>query len=530
MAMVGTLLLIACGNVANLLVARAATRQREISIRLSLGASKSAIFRLLLIESLLLSLVGGGLGLLVASWTGSLLLRFLPFENVGQVFSTAPDGRILLFTLGLSVITALVFGSLPALQIAKPDVISTLKNEAASVIGSSHVKLRKALVAAQISLSLLLLTGAGLFARSLYNLMQVSTGMRTDRVLSFSIDPSLGGYSDERARQLFLALQQAFGAAPGTQAVSASESPILANDNWMSTTRAEGYTAKDTENLNPDVNGVLPAFFSTMGIPLVTGREFTDRDSFGAPKVAIVNESFVKYFFRGRNPIGRHIGFGSPQTAKLDMEIVGVVKDVKAVDLKRKPSRQVWIPALQDEHPSSLTFYIRTDIDPQSMARLAHRTVRRLDAALPVYGMKTVESQIRETHYIDRLITMLSAAFGLLATLLAAVGLYGVMAFTVARRTRELGIRMALGAQRGSVVRLVMQEVFLLAGIGIAVALPLAFWLGRFVESQLFGLKATDPSTLTAATLLLATVALAAGYIPALRATRIDPMDALRWE
>jgi predicted permease len=530
MAMVGTLLLIACGNVANLLVARAATRQREISIRLSLGASKSAIFRLLLIESLLLSLVGGGLGLLVASWTGSLLLRFLPFENVGQVFSTAPDGRILLFTLGLSVITALVFGSLPALQIAKPDVISTLKNEAASVIGSSHVKMRKALVAAQISLSLLLLTGAGLFARSLYNLMQVSTGMRTDRVLSFSIDPSLGGYSDERARQLFLALQQAFGAAPGTQAVSASESPILANDNWMSTTRAEGYTAKDTENLNPDVNGVLPAFFSTMGIPLVTGREFTDRDSFGAPKVAIVNESFVKYFFRGRNPIGRHIGFGSPQTAKLDMEIVGVVKDVKAVDLKRKPSRQVWIPALQDEHPSSLTFYIRTDIDPQSMARLAHRTVRRLDAALPVYGMKTVESQIRETHYIDRLITMLSAAFGLLATLLAAVGLYGVMAFTVARRTRELGIRMALGAQRGSVVRLVMQEVFLLAGIGIAVALPLAFWLGRFVESQLFGLKATDPSTLTAATLLLATVALAAGYIPALRATRIDPMDALRWE
>jgi ABC-type antimicrobial peptide transport system permease subunit len=212
------------------------------------------------------------------------------------------------------------------------------------------------------------------------------------------------------------------------------------------------------------------------------------------------------------------------------MEIVGVVKDVKAVDLKRKPSRQVCISALQDEHPSSLTFYIRTDIDPQSMARLAHRTVRRLDAALPVYGMKTMESQIRETHYIDRLITMLSAAFGLLATLLAAVGLYGVMAFTVARRTRELGIRMALGAQRGSVVRLVMQEVFLLAGIGIAVALPLAFWLGRFVESQLFGLKATDPSTLTAAASLLATVALAAGYIPALRATRIDPMDALRWE
>jgi predicted permease len=349
-------------------------------------------------------------------------------------------------------------------------------------------------------------------------------------VLSFSIDPSLAGYSDERARQLFSRLQEALRAAPGAQAVSGSENPILANDNWMSTTRAEGYTAKEGEDLNPDVNGVLPTFFSTMGIPLVTGREFTERDSFGAPKVAIVNETFANYFFHHRNPIGRHIGFGSPRSAKLDMEIVGVVKDVKAVDLKRKPTRQVWIPALQEEHPAGLTFYIRTENDPQSTAKLARRTVRRIDAALPVYSMKTVETQIRETHYIDRLITMLSAAFGLLATLLAAVGLYGVMAFTVARRTRELGIRMALGAQRASVIRLVMREVFLLAGIGIGAALPLAFGLGRFIESQLFGLKATDPSTLITATFLLATVALAAGYIPALRATRIDPMDALRWE
>jgi ABC-type antimicrobial peptide transport system permease subunit len=212
------------------------------------------------------------------------------------------------------------------------------------------------------------------------------------------------------------------------------------------------------------------------------------------------------------------------------MEIVGVVNDVKSVDLKQKPSRQVWIPALQDEHPSSLTFYIRTENDPESMAKMPRRTVRRLDAALPVYDMKTLESQIHETHYTDRLITLLSAAFGLLATLLAAVGLYGVMAFTVSRRTRELGIRMALGAQRGSVVRLVMREVFLLAAIGIGIALPLAFGLGRLIESQLFGLKAMDPLTVTAATLLLATVALAAGYIPALRATPIDPMDALRWE
>jgi predicted permease len=530
MAMVGTLLLIACGNVANLLVARAATRQREISIRLSLGASKGAIFRLVLIESLLLSVVGGALGLLVASWSGSLLLRFLPFQNSEQAFSRSADARILLFTLALSLLTALVFGSLPALQIAKPDVASTLKNEATSVIGSGHVKLRKALVAAQISLSLLLLIGAGLFARSLYNLMQVRTGMRTEGVLSFSVDPSLAGYSDERARRVFRDLQQGIEAVPGVDAVSASENPLLANNNWLETTRAEGYLAKEGETVNPEVNGVLPGFFSMMGVPLITGREFTDRDTFGAQKVAIVNESFVKYFFHDRNPRGRNIGFGSRHTAKLDMEIVGVVKDVKMVDLKQKPIQQVWVPALEDEHPSSVTFYVRTADDLTTMSDRVRRALRRLDPGLPIYDVKTLETQIRETHYIDRLITMLSAAFGFLATLLAAIGLYGVMAFTVAQRTRELGIRMALGAQHGTVVRLVMREVVLLAGIGIGVALPLVFGLGRFIESQLFELKATDPPTLTAATLLLAVVALGAGYIPALRATRIDPMDALRWE
>ncbi len=530
MAMVGTLLLIACGNVANLLVARAATRQREISIRLSLGASKGAIFRLILIESLLLSVAGGALGLLVAAWSGSLLLRFLPFENSGRAFSTSADIRVLLFTLALSILTALVFGSLPALQITKPDVASTLKNEAASVIGSGHVKLRKALVAAQISLSLLLLIGAGLFARSLYNLMQVRSGMRTEGLLSFSVDPSLAGYSDERARQAFRNLQQALDAISGARGVSAAESPVLADDHWMSTTRVEGYVAKEREDVNPEINGVLPGFFSTMGIPLLKGREFTERDTFGAPKAAIVNESFVKYFFHDRSPVGRHIGFGPAQTAKLDMEIVGVVKDTKQTDLKEKPVRQVWIPALQEDHPSSLTFYIRTEGDQARMADAVRSCVHRFDSALPIYDLKTVATQIRETHYIDRLITMLSAAFGFLATLLAAIGLYGVMAFTVAQRTRELGIRMALGAQHGSVVRLVMREVVLLALIGIGGALPLAFGLGRFIENQLFELKATDAPTLTAATLLLAMVALAAGYVPALRATRIDPMDALRWE
>lgn len=530
MAMVGTLLLIACGNVANLLVARAATRQKEIAIRLSLGATTSAIIRLVLIESLLLSAVGGAVGLLVAAWSGSLLLRMLPFETFSQVVSTTPDGRVLLFTVVLSVLTAVIFGLTPAVQIAKPDVVATLKNESRSVAGGGQIALRKGMVAAQISLSLLLLIGSGLFARSLYNLLESSPGMQTDNILSFSVDPSLAGYSGQKVRRLLRDLQQDLAALPGAMAVSGSGNKVLADDESMNTTQAEGYKGKDGEDLTPDTNTVLPNFFSTLGIPLESGRDFTPRDVLGAPKVAVVNQSFVNYYFRDRNPLGRHIGFGGIVGTKLDIEIVGVVKDAKSRSLKEKIHREVYTPALQDEAPSTLTFYIRTAGEASNMARLARRAVRQRDATLPIFDVKTIAAQIRETHYTDRLITVLSIAFGFVATLLAAVGLYGVMAFAVTRRTRELGIRMALGAQRTQVLRMVMREVFVLAAVGMAVALPLALALGRLIQSQLFELRSSDPGVLCAATAVLSAVALFAGYIPAFRATRIDPMNALRWD
>lgn len=530
MAMVGTLLLIACGNVANLLVARAASRQKEIAIRLSLGASKGSIVRLVLTESLTLSLMGGGLGLLVAAWSGSLLLKLLPFETFSQAVSTAPDGRVLIFTSALSLATAVLFGLTPALQIAKPDVIRNLRNESRPVAGGGNVALRKGMVAAQISLSLLLLIGAGLFARSLYNLLQSSPGMQTENVLQFSVDPSLAGYSDQKARQLFRELRQELSAMPGAVSVSGAANPVLADDESIRSTQAEGFRPSEGEDVTPDVNQVLPDFFSTLGVPLVAGREFDERDTFGAHKAAIVNQSFAETFFRGQNPLGRHIGFGGrPETTKLDMEIVGVVKDAKSRTMKEKVHRQVYTPVLQAE-PAALTFYIRTAGDANRMARMARRVVARRDPGLPVFDVKTIAGQIRETHYADRLITMLSIAFGFLATLLAAVGLYGVMAFSVARRTRELGIRMALGAQRAQVLRMVMKEVLLLAAIGVGAALPVAVALGRSIQGQLFQLKASDPGILCAATALLATVALAAGYIPAFRATRVDPMKALRWE
>jgi predicted permease len=297
-----------------------------------------------------------------------------------------------------------------------------------------------------------------------------------------------------------------------------------------STTRAEGYAAHEHEDLNPAINHVLPQFFSTLGIPLVSGREFTDRDTFGATKVAVVNESFVKYFFRGRNPLGRHLGFGDPDTAKLDIEIAGVIKDIKDRDLKSEVERQVWTPVLQEEKPSTITFYVRTGNDPKAMGATIRQTVRQLDARLPLYGMKTVDMQLNETHYVDRLLSMLSAAFGALATILAAIGLYGVMAYTVARRTPELGIRMALGAPRGNVLRLVMLEVVMLIIVGVGAALPIALALGHYLEKQLFQIKPNDPLTLLTATGLLTLIALIAGYIPAFRATRIDPVTALRWE
>lgn len=529
MAMVGTLLLIACGNVANLLVARAATRQNEIAIRLSLGATKLAIVRLVLIESFLLSFAGGALGLLVAAWSGSALLRVLPFETFSQAISTSLDVRVVVFTAVISVLTAVIFGLTPALQIAKPNVTATLKNESRSVAGGGHIAMRKGMVAAQISLSLLLLVGAGLFARSLYNIMAANAGMQTENILEFSIDPSLAGYSNQRVRLLQSQLEHDLSGLPGVLATSGAEVPVLADNDTMRTTQAEGFIPKEGDDANPYVNAVLPNFFAALNIPFIAGRDFSERDIFNAPKVAIVNESFVNFYFHGRNPLGRHIGFGPPGS-KLDMEIAGVVKDAKSKDLKSQPGKEVYVPALQDENPGALTYYLRTGGDANEMARLARRAVRQRDSSLPIFDMKTIATQIRETHYVDRLITLLSVAFGLLATLLAAVGLYGVMAFTVARRTRELGIRMALGAQRGEVLRLVMKEVLLVAGIGIGVALPLALGLGRLIQGQLFGLTAADPGVLAGAALVLTLVAMAAGLVPALRATRIDPVNALRWE
>jgi predicted permease len=529
LAMVGTLLLIACANVANLLVTRAQGRQKEISIRLALGATRRSLMRLIMAESLMIAAASGLLGLLLSGWIASLLVSLLPFNNIGAAIDTSPDWRVLAFTAGVSLLAALLAGVVPALQATRPDLAPALKNESRnSSLGLGQTRFRRVLICAQVALSFLLLAAAGLFARSLYKVMTVSSGIETSRLLAFSVDPSMHNYTPGRERRLVVDLQSALARIPGAQGASGVSNALLANNNDQNTVHIEGYRPSSNEDMNPGYNEMLPGFFSTAGVPIVAGRDFNDKDIAGAPQVVIVNETFQQRFFPHQSPLGHRIGWGD--TGPTNLEIVGVVRDMKVGDLKEKPRPWTFTPVLQNPAPGTVTFYVRTAHNPLTVAPAARQVVRRMDAALPVYDLKTVAAQIDETHFLDRLLAWLAVAFGCLATLLASIGLYGITAFNVSRRTQEIGIRMALGAARASVLRLVMREVLILTALGLLVAIPATLALGRLLESQLFEMKAADPLVILGAAAVVLLVSLLAGYIPAHRATRIDPMQALRWE
>jgi putative ABC transport system permease protein len=537
MGMVGLVLLIACANVASLLVARAAARQKEIGLRLALGASRARIVRQTLFESTLLSLAGGLVGLVLSVWVSELLIGLLPADASGTTLSATPDLRVGLFTLGVSLVTAVVFGLAPALQTSKPDMNRTLREQAGSVSsGASHARLRKGLVVVQVALSMLLVAGAGLFARSLFNLKHLSPGFDTGALVSFAISPELNGYDQPRLKQLYQSLQEDLGQVTGARGASMAAEPVLSDSVSSRTVQVQGYQTKPDENMNPWTNEVAPDYFRTMGIPLVLGREFTDRDGADAPLVGIVNETFAKYYFGSENPIGRRFGWRVLNDAGA-IEIVGVVKDSLHGTMREGSSKDnevrrfVYTPLQQSTELTGMTMYVRAEPgrEPDLIQRVRD-AVRKRDAGLPVYNVTTMDRTIDEAVFTERMLAVLSAAFGLLATLLAAVGLYGLMSYTVARRTREIGIRIALGAERRTVVWLVLREVVVLVAIGLAIGVPAALGLSRLVSSQLFGLSARDPLTLMLAVAVLAIVGAAAGYLPARRAASVEPVRALRYE
>jgi predicted permease len=529
LSITGIVLLIACANIANLLLARAAGRSLEMAVRLSLGASRRQLLTQLLTESVLLALLGGLVSLVVAHWTLGLIASMLPPDAT----DTARFGLrlpVVGFAAAMSIATGLLFGMFPALHSTRPDLVTSLRAGSGKHSGArAAARFRTSLVTAQIALSMALLISAGLFIKSLRNVSRVDLGLRPDSVATFGISPELNGYTRAQARVLFERVEDEVAAIPGVNGVAATRLRLLSGSNWGSSVVVQGFEAGPDTDVNSQVNQIGPGYFQTLGIPLVAGREFTRADNAGSPKVAIVNEAFVKKFNLGREAIGKRIGTGR-RTKQPNMEIVGVVRNAKYSEVKQKIPPQFFTPYRQDTTVGAISFYVRTSRSPQQLMRTIPSVIKSLDPNLPVEEVKSVPQQIQENVSLDRMISTLSAAFAALATLLAAVGLYGVLAYTVAQRTREIGVRMALGADQSRVRGMVLKQVGLMTVIGGVIGVAAALGLGRAAGSLLFELKGHDPLVFAIAATTLTLVAFGAGYLPARRASRVEPMQALRYE
>jgi predicted permease len=534
LSVTGTVLLIACANIANLLLVRGAGRAAEMAVRLSIGANRRQLITPLLTESILLAALGAIAGMVVAKWTIDLIVSIMPADGGPAIeFSLSPT--MILFAAATAIATGIAFGLFPALYSTRPDLAATLKNQAGQPGGAKAARrFRTTLATVQIAMSMALLVPAGLFAKSLFNVSKVDLGLKSDHMMLFSISPELNGYTTERTRQLFERIEDEIGAVPGVTSVVAAIVPVIAGNNWGNSLAVEGFEAGPDTDTNASFNGVGPGYFKTMGIALMAGREFTRADAFGAPKVGIINQAFARKFNLGDNPIGKHFGLGGGTSggaaSKLDIEIVGMVKDAKYSDVKREPPPQYFTPYRQEERLGFAYFYVRSATPPEQMLSTIPAVMRKLDASLPLDDVKTLETQIKENVSTDRVISTLSLAFAVLATVLAAIGLYGVLAYTVAQRTREFGLRMALGADGGTVRSIVMKQVIRMAIVGGVIGMLIALGVGRAAKSLLFEMEGYDPVVLAVSTLALALVALGAGFLPALRASKIDPMTALRYE
>jgi putative ABC transport system permease protein len=532
MSMVGLVLLIACANIAGLLVARGESRQREVAVRLALGAGRGRLVRQLLTESLLIGVAGGAAGIALASWLLNAMVGAIPADQGMRGLAGSLDLRVLWFAIAVTLATSILFGLAPALRSTRVDLQSTLKEQGASVSqGRANIRLRKALIVAQVALTAVLLAGAGLFARTLTNLEHAHLGVNTSHLLQFSVAPDLNGASPARTEQFVENARREIGATPGIRSVAVSTTAIFSNDDNGFNITPQGYSIAPDENTSVFNDYVTPDYFSTMGVSLIAGREFNGTDTAASQPVCIINQKLAQKYFAGRNPIGLHITRGQGNNNKnAPMQIVGVVADTKWDDARSKIVPFVFMPTAQDPLLGGLTFYARTERDPAQMAATLHSIISRLDPNLPVNNMRTLDEQISNSMFNDKLVATLSVSLALLAALMAALGLYGVLAYVVARRTREIGIRMALGGQRSDILRMVLGQGARLTVIGGAIGIAVALAASQWVASLLYGVTARDPLTFVGVVVLLAIVAGAACYLPARRATRVDPMVALRYE
>jgi len=530
MAMVGLLTLMATANVGSLLLVRAAGRGREMSVRYSLGATRRRVIGQLLIEGLALGLTGGIFGLVLSPLLAKALIHFVnSTASTGTMtsLSAAPDVNVILFSLAISVLASVLFSLAPIVQFYRPKVMEALKQQTGT--GEiAHARFRRITVGVQIGLSLLLLVGAGLFSRTLTNLRAVSVGFVTDHLLTFQLNPELAGYQTAAVAPLYKRLLDTLSSQPGVQSVGMTDDPVLANSNDTYSIDVPGYQAQEGEHMSFEWERVTPAYFSTLEIPLIAGRGFSDADTLTSVKVVAVNESFVKKFFGSADQaLDKTFSVGRDGKPLL---IVGIVGDAKHTNLHAQPVPIFYTPMFQNAEPGFVAVYVRTRQAPEDAAGTIRAAVAGIDSKLVIDALQSMDAQIDWTLTNERMLSFLATSFGGVAVFIAAIGLYGVLAYSITQRTREIGVRMALGATQGNVVRMVLREVLLMTGASVALAVPLALALGHYVQGQLFGISYRDPVTLGAVTLTIGLVALLAACIPARRAVQVQPIKALRYE
>lgn len=533
MGMVVLVIVIACANLASLLLVRAAGRTREMSVRYSLGAKRSRIVQQLLIEGLLLGIGGGLLGLALAPELTSVLLRRMFTDPNMHPLSSGLDPRVFAFNIAVGVLAGLVFSLVPALEFWRPDLTAALKQQV-STSTTRQSRMRKIFVGVQIGLSVLLLFGAGLFVRTMRNLRSVDVGFRPDHLLTFTIDPTMAGYTKDNAVSLTHRLLETMSALPGVKSIAATDDPELSGNDTGNNITVAGIPTSAQDDTDVERGQVTASYFATMDMPLVAGRAFTEQDNRpDAARVAVINEAFAKkYFASPQAAIGRYYGIGGGPSVKTDIEIVGVVRNIKHSDLRSpsKPTGYLAIDRDTERRRFDMTYYLRTASSPDALMTSVRAAVQQIDPKLVLDSFRPMDEQIDTQLNTEKLVTFLATSFGVLATLLCAIGLYGVLAFSAAQRTREIGIRMALGADRGAVLRMMLGEVGRLLLISFVVAVPLALLSGRLLGNQLFGVSNHDPVTLFAVVAIIGLVVLAAALLPVRRAAAVEPMKALRYE